>query len=73
MYRLRVEDGSIHIEDDYARIDTVTVIGGPPRVAMTDIEAILADALDRAREVVHQSSAIYVGATAPPAKGSSDG
>ena len=66
MYRLRVEDGTVHIEDDHARIDTVTIIGGPPRVAMTDVEAIFEDALNRARAVAHQPQAIRADLRTPP-------
>lgn len=73
MYRLRVEDGSIHIDDDHAIIDTVVVIGGPPRVAVAEIELILTDALERAREAVHQPAAVYVGGVTPPAQIGEDG
>lgn len=58
MHRVRLEDGTVHIDDDHFRIDTVSVISGPPRVAMGDVEAILANALEEARAAIHRAPAI---------------
>ncbi|MCM0622193.1 hypothetical protein [Nocardioides bruguierae] len=59
---LHIEDGTIYIDPgDRALLDGITVIGGPPRVAVADIEQIMADAVSKAVAAAYSPTAIHVG------------